>query len=112
MIFLLNFREDILGGPQFKEEKKDFFVNFAQQVKSEIKDPASVVEIILSHKDYLINKLQTNEEKQKMMLRIFKFICEYIIDSDDQEEEINVEFLTNIVLTNLVTEDELKPKQL
>jgi|LauGreDrversion4_2_1035121.scaffolds.fasta_scaffold18905_1 hypothetical protein len=47
-----------------------------------------------------------------MMLRIFKFICEYIIDSDDQEEEINVEFLTNIVLTNLVTEDELKPKQL
>ena len=55
MIFLLKFREEILSVSTLsKDIKSKFFVEFAQQVRQPFKDPETIVDIILGHKDQLI----------------------------------------------------------
>ena len=67
MIFLLNFRQDILHGEIFAEERENLFIDFADLVKNHFDNekagPQAVIEEILRMKDILIKKLSTAEER-------------------------------------------------
>jgi hypothetical protein len=46
MIFLLNFRQEILRGKHFVEQRTAFFVEFAASIKDIFDDPQKVIEHI------------------------------------------------------------------
>ena len=61
IIFLLNFRNDILKGALFSQDKGAFFVKFANEVKMPFKDPQKIVEIILKYREEIIERASSQD---------------------------------------------------
>jgi hypothetical protein len=57
MIFLLNFRQEVLRGFFHKSERRNYFVQFANRIKESIKNPIDVARVLNNSKNELVSKL-------------------------------------------------------
>ena len=85
IIFLLNFRNEILGSNVMTQEDGLFFVKFANEVKVPFKEPQKIVEIILSYRQAIVDRESKTENKRRVDQMIMRFICEFIIDSAEED---------------------------
>jgi hypothetical protein len=102
MIFLLKFREEIIG--KSKILKQGFFISFAQQVAKPFKNPKEIVDIIFAHKDELLDQVSRPDEKISMERKLIKFACEFIIDSYEQDDKPPINLMMQI-FSELVCND-------
>lgn len=59
-----------------------------------------------------MSKVQKLEDQLSIEVKLHEFVCEFIIDADENEDQFDLKFLIDTVLSQLVIVDQYKAGQL
>lgn len=76
-------------------------------MKQPFRDPETLVNILFENKDKLLEMLTSQSDKEALDKKMMKFVCEFIMDSYDQDDKPSCQLMLEI-FKKLITVDSLK----